>query len=242
MRTPRFYQAQALVPGQSIALCDDAVQHIARALRMKSGDSIALFNGDGVEYSATLTHVAKREVQAQINEALNINRSSTLQVQIGQCISRGDRFDYAIQKSTELGMHSLTPLWSERCEVKLNAERSCKKRQQWQQLAISACEQSLRTTVPHIAAPTQLRDWIQQCDAEVKLVLHHHCAKPLSQFEPPQSVALLIGPEGGLTEEEVEAAIASGFSPVALGPRVLRTETAPVAAQAVLQYLWGDLS
>ena len=242
MRTPRFYQTYSLAVNSIIELDDGAVQHISRVLRMKVAEHITLFNGDGNEYLAELVSVEKRSVEAKILSSTQPNRTSKLKVDIGQAISRGDRMDYAIQKSTELGMHSLTPLMSDRTEVKLKTDRLAKKQQQWQQLAISACEQSLRTDVPEIRTTQPLAHWLTSCEAEVKLVLHHHTEKSLAQFEPPSHVALLIGPEGGLTEEEVNMALAAGFHPVAFGPRVMRTETAPVAAQAILQYLWGDLN
>ncbi len=242
MRTPRFYQTIALNENAIVDLDDGAVQHIARVLRMKPGQDIILFNGDGNDYHAQLISVEKRAVSAQLTTVTASNKTSSLKVDIGQAISRGDRMDYAIQKSTEMGMHSLTPLISERTEVKLKADRLSKKQQQWQQLAISACEQSLRADIPLINDCCTLEQWLNDCQSELKLVLHHHTEKSLANFSPPKSVALLIGPEGGLTEHEVNMALAAGFHPVAFGPRVMRTETAPVAAQAILQYLWGDLA
>ncbi|MEH6445368.1 MAG: 16S rRNA (uracil(1498)-N(3))-methyltransferase [Oceanospirillaceae bacterium] len=242
MRIPRFYQNCILQVNTTIDLEDSTVQHIARVLRMRIGEKIQLFNNDGLEYLAQLTIVEKRSVSANIISSSDPQRTSPLNIEIGQAISRGDRMDYALQKATELGMNGLTPLLSERGEVKLKADRLAKKQLQWQQLAISACEQSLRTQIPVIRETCTLTQWINSCEAEVKLVLHHHTAKSLGDFAPPKSVALLIGPEGGLTEQEVEAAINAGFQPVALGPRVMRTETAPVAALAILQYLWGDLA
>lgn len=242
MRVPRFYQNTAISVHQTIDLDSDAVGHIARVLRMQAGEQICLFNGDGTEYQAELVCVEKRRVSAAVTGASEPSRISPLKVDIGQSISRGDRMDYAIQKATELGVSTITPLLSERCEVRLKSDRLNKKQQQWQQLAISACEQSLRTDIPTIDVPCGLDSWITNCRAELKLVLHHHCAQPLANFTPPSSVALLIGPEGGLSEAEVQRAIDAGFQSVAIGPRVLRTETAPVAALSILQYLWGDLA
>lgn len=241
MRTPRFFQDTDFTTGQEITLNDEATQHVCRVLRMKSGDSIILFNGRGLEALCAISVAEKRKACVTVQSVSNISRSSPLQVHIGQAISRGERMDYAVQKATELGMHSLTPLFTERCEVRLSDERQEKRIRHWQQVAISACEQSLRNEVPVIHAATTLTDWLTTCDCELKLVLHHHTEQPLGDLPKPASVALLIGPEGGLTEAEVEAAIQAGFKPVALGPRVMRTETAPVAAQAILHYLWGDL-
>lgn len=241
MRIPRVYESQPLSAGALIELSDTSIQHAVRALRLREGDPIRLFNGDGAEYSATLTGVDKRRASAQITEVTQPAVESGLQVHIGQTLSRGERMDYAVQKATEMGVARITPLTSERCEVRLKAEREDKRLRHWQQVAISACEQSLRTRVPEILDVSPLEQWVRNVDADLKLVLHHHTAQPLQTMDAPASVALLIGPEGGLTEAEVEAALAAGFQPVAFGPRVMRTETAPVAACAILQYLWGDL-
>jgi len=240
MRIPRCYESQPLQEGESLLLGDSNVQHLARTLRLRAGDPVQLFNGDGREYAATLIEVDKRHVLARIDASEASRREPVLRIHIGQCLSRGERMDYAVQKATETGMSRMTPLFSERCEVKLNGERQDKRQRHWQQVAVSACEQSLRCSVPEIDAPQPLFEWVQQVEADLKLVLHHHSARPLGELPPPRSVALLIGPEGGLTDTEVEAAVTAGFQPVSFGPRVLRTETAPVAAQAILQYRWGD--
>ena len=241
MRTPRVYEPQPLSAGRPIELGAAAVQHLIRVLRLREGDRLHLFNGDGREYPATLTRVDKRSAQAVLEPALTPAVESRLKIHLGQTLSRGERMDYAVQKATELGVHRITPLSSERCEVRLKAERESKRRQHWQQVAISACEQSQRTRLPDITEVSPLREWLGSVDADLKLVLHHHTARPLQTLAAPDSVALLIGPEGGLTDAEVEAALTAGFQPVAFGPRVMRTETAPVAACAILQYLWGDL-
>jgi 16S rRNA (uracil1498-N3)-methyltransferase len=242
MRIPRCHEPQPMNPGDSLMLGDNNVQHLARTLRMRVGDQVLLFNGDGQEFLATAIEVDKRSLQVRIDSSATPNRDSALQIHIGQSLSRGERMDYAVQKATELGMARMTPLFSERCEVKLNSERQDKRLRHWQQVAISACEQSLRCTVPQLDAPEILENWVRSVEADLKLVLHHHSATPLGDLPRPASIALLIGPEGGLTEAEVQLAIACGFQPVALGPRVLRTETAPVVAQAILQNHWGDLA
>ncbi|MCV6589647.1 MAG: 16S rRNA (uracil(1498)-N(3))-methyltransferase [Marinobacterium sp.] len=241
MRIPRFYQPGDLQPGHTFPLSDEVVQHVVRALRMRVGDVLELFNGDGHNYRACLTQVEKRRAHVMIESVSITAVESPLLVHIGQSVSRGERMDYAVQKATETGMAELTPLLSERCEVKLDAQRQAKRQQHWQQVVVSACEQSGRAVVPVINGFQSLDDWCAGVDAELKFVLHHHSAAPLGAYETPQSVALLIGPEGGLTEAEVERAMGHGFQPLALGPRVMRTETAPVAAQAVMHYLWGDL-
>ncbi|SIS43153.1 16S rRNA (uracil(1498)-N(3))-methyltransferase [Neptunomonas antarctica] len=241
MRIPRFYEPSDLSPGQTFSLSESVTQHISRVLRMKPAEQITLFNGQGSEFLCTLARVEKRHVEVTVIQEENLTRSSPLKVHIGQSISRGERMDYTIQKSTELGMSSMTPLFTERCEVRLNNDRQDKRTKHWQHIAISACEQSLRNELPVITPIQTLQEWLDNVDADLKLVLHHHTEQPLGQLPRPESVALLIGPEGGLTETEVNAALAAGFKPVAFGPRVMRTETAPIAAQAVLQYLWGDL-
>jgi len=241
MRIPRVYEPQPLSAGQCIDLSDTTIQHVIRALRLREGDLLCLFNGDGQEYPARLTRVDKRAAQATLESPQTPAIESKLQIHIGQTLSRGERMDYAVQKATEMGAARITPLTSERCEVKLKSERENKRLRHWQQIAISACEQSQRTRIPDIAEVSPLLEWIQKVDADLKLVLHHHTAQPLDAMTTPGSIALLIGPEGGLSDAEVTAAQDAGFRPVAFGPRVMRTETAPVAACAILQYLWGDL-
>ena len=240
MRNPRIYTPQPLTVGETLALDDNAANHVARVLRMRAGDELRLFNGDGQDYNAVLADVGKRTVVVQIAEQRPAAAESPLKLHLGQVMSRGDRMDYAVQKATELGVHRITPLHSERCEIRLSGDRQEKREGHWQQVVISACEQCGRAVVPEIAPIQRLSDWIAAVEADIKLVLHHHCAIPLEQRAPPASVALLIGPEGGLTEPEVAAAQNAGFLPVAFGTRIFRTETAPVAALAVLQWLWGD--
>jgi len=242
MRIPRIYQPGPLSAGQSIELDETAFTHLVRVLRLGEDAPLMLFDGQGLEYPARLCDVGKKGARAQLETGIAPRRESPLRLEVGQAISRGERMDFAVQKATELGIRHLTPLFTERCEVRLNNQRQEKRQRHWQQIAVSACEQSLRLHVPTIHEPQPLAQWLHQVDAELKLVLHHHTAEPLGNLPRPSSVALLIGPEGGLTEEEVAAATAAGFQPVAFGPRVMRTETAPVAAAAILQYLWGDFS
>ncbi len=241
MRTPRFYEPQPLAEGNLLTLSDATFQHAGKVLRMRAGDHLILFNGDGLDYLAEITQSEKRQMQVRlIQSELNL-RESPLSIDIGQAISRGERMDFAIQKATELGCQTLSPLFTERCEVRLSAERQEKRQRHWQQTAISASEQSLRASPPKVQTPMTLEAWLKACDAELKLVLHPHQEAPLNRYQKPQSVALLIGPEGGLTDTEIELAMDYGFHAFRLGPRIMRTETAPIAACAVLHYLWGDL-
>ncbi|MFN3879950.1 MAG: 16S rRNA (uracil(1498)-N(3))-methyltransferase [Nitrincola lacisaponensis] len=242
MRVPRFFEDQPLAGLQQLTLSDKVAQHAGKVLRMREGDRLSLFNGDGCDYLAEITQLDKRQIQVQLLETQQTVRESPLQIEIGQALSRGERMDYAVQKATEMGCHRIAPLFTERCEVRLSSERQDKRQRHWQQVATSACEQSLRNCLPEILPPQTLEDWLNNCQADLKLVLHPHQAAALSGYQPPRSVALLIGPEGGLTDDEVALAKTKGFHPLSLGPRVMRTETAPVAACAVLHYLWGDLN
>ncbi len=242
MRIPRVYDNQPLREGAEICLGEFAASHLGRVLRMPVGAELVVFNGEGGEYPAVLTEVSKKRVVARLAACTDRASDSSLKIHLGQSLSRGERMDYAVQKATELGVTQLTPLFSERSEVRLKGDRLVKKRQHFQQVAISASEQSGRCRIPVVEPPVTLSEWLSVTDAELKLVLDPRAPRALSSFETPSSVALLIGPEGGLSEPEVEQAEAAGFLPIALGPRVLRTETAPVAALSLLQYLWGDLA
>ena len=240
MRIARIYTPQALASHQQIELDTAPAHHLARVLRARVGDVVTLFNGEGGEFSATLTIVDKRTVVADIGEFCVDDRQSPLQTTLGIAISKGERMDWVVQKATELGVTQIQPLLTERVEVKLKGDRLEKKIQHWQQVAISACEQSARNQIPAVAEPIKLDQWLDRVNAECKLVLHHRSSGALTDLTPPSSVALLIGPEGGLSSEEIESAEHQGFAPLTLGPRVLRTETAPIAALTLLQYLWGD--
>lgn len=241
MRIPRIYSPVVLTAGNEVELDDQAANHVGRVLRMQNGQQIELFNGDGHDYPAILTDVGKKQVQARIGDPVPNTSESPLQVHLGQVLSRGDRMDYAIQKSVEMGVARITPLVSERCEVKLKGDREDKRLRHWQQVAISAAEQCGRARVPDIEPVTTLADWFAATiGSDLRLVLHHRTPQSLAGLDRPQTLALLVGPEGGLSDEEIQAAEAAGFLPAALGPRVLRTETAPVAALAICHWLWGD--
>ena len=242
MRIPRVYTPQTMAIGDCIELEAGAARHLTSVLRMNSGQLVTLFNGMGGEYSGELIEAKKGKATVRITEFDQVDRESSLAIHLAIGISRGERMDWTIQKATELGASKITPLFTERCEVKLQGDRLDKKVEHWQQVAISACEQSQRNRVPKINNPLKLDQWQTSCDASLKLVLHHRTEKSLGDMLAPSAeIALLIGPEGGLSEREIEQAIAQDFQPLALGPRVLRTETAPLAAISILQSLWGDM-
>jgi 16S rRNA (uracil1498-N3)-methyltransferase len=240
MRVPRLHTPQALPVGQTIALETAASHYVGKVLRMHEKQEIILFNGSGEQVSAHICSVSKKVVEVFVDAPHAGPVPSPLHTHLGQVMSRGERMDYAIQKATELGVNQITPLFSSRCEVKLDPQRQAKRLSHWQHIAISACEQSGRIDVPIIHAPQTLEQWILNTQAESKLVLHPHQTQPLQTQNPPASCALLIGPEGGLTQLEVEQAQAQGYTGLRLGPRILRTETAPLAALTLLQHIWGD--
>ncbi|MGE8393190.1 16S rRNA (uracil(1498)-N(3))-methyltransferase [Pseudomonas sp. BIGb0427] len=238
MRLSRFFIDAPLSLGAH-DLPEAQAHYIGRVLRMAVGDAVQLFDGSGQEFRGQLLEVGKKTVRVQLDEAFAGQADSSLQIHLGQGLSRGERMDWAIQKATELGVSAITPIVSERCEVRLKDERADKRMAHWRQVAISACEQCGRSSVPVIHPPQPLADWLKACDQDLKLVLHP-VAEPMVSHQQPASLAFLIGPEGGLSEAEVEQAKATGFHAARLGPRVLRTETAPVVALAVAQQLWGD--
>lgn len=237
MRLSRFFIDTPLSLGLH-PLPEASAHYISRVLRLTTGAAVQLFDGKGAEYRGTLAEVGKKQVTVMLTEQLDGLAESTLRIHLGQGLSRGERMDWAIQKATELGVAEITPIVSERCEVRLKDERADKRLAHWRQIAISACEQCGRSVLPVIHPPAQLQDWLT-VKASLKLVLHP-VAESLATHEPPASLAILIGPEGGLNDSEVDSARAAGFKAARFGPRVLRTETAPVVALSVAQQLWGD--
>jgi len=238
MRLSRFFIDAPLSLGEH-ELPEAQAHYIGRVLRMTEGDGLQLFDGSGHEFRGTLLEVGKKRVRVQLDETFAGQTESPLRIHLGQGLSRGERMDWAIQKATELGVTEITPIVSERCEVRLKDDRAEKRQAHWQQIAVSACEQCGRSVVPVIHPPMPLGEWLKRSDAELKLVLHP-VAEPLTSHAKPGTLAFLIGPEGGLNDAEVDQAQDAGFHAARLGPRVLRTETAPVVALSVAQQLWGD--
>jgi 16S rRNA (uracil1498-N3)-methyltransferase len=242
MRIPRIYTDSDLAAGHTCQLDDNAAQHVGRVLRMQPGQELQLFNGDGHDYQATIVEAGKKQVTVEVTGDTPNATESPLEITLGQTLSKGDRMDYAVQKAVEMGVTRIVPLTTERCDVKLKGDREDKRLRHWQQVAISAAEQCGRARVPDILPVMTLEQWFADAETcDLKLVLHHRTEKSLDSLARPTSVALMIGPEGGLTADEIASAEHAGFLPVALGPRVLRTETAPVAAMALCQWLWGDI-
>lgn len=241
MRIPRIYTVQTLGEGADFQLEAGPAAHIARVLRMDEGDPLVLFDGRGGEYTATVMQLGRHSVTVRTQARREGLPESPLHIHLGIAVSRGERMDWVVQKATELGVATISPLLSERTGVKLNAQRAEKKQRHWQQVAVSACEQCGRCTLPGIQAPATLPAWLNAADAPCRLLLHPDAGR-VAQGDSPGRVALLVGPEGGFSQAEVDLALAAGFSGLQLGPRILRTETAPLAAIAVLQARWGDLA
>jgi 16S rRNA (uracil1498-N3)-methyltransferase len=243
MRIPRIYTEQSLQINHSIALEEEASQYLGRVLRTRPGDPIVLFNDTGFEFTGVIQKLSKNTVDVQITQAYSPPTESPLCITLGLVISKGDRMDFAIQKACELGTSHIWPLTSRYCDVRLDQERAEKRVAHWQKVAISASEQSGRTRVATLHPVTKLEEWLAITTADIRLVAHPGNGSALSpQRCSPATVTLLIGPEGGLHDAEITAAEAAGFLRLTLGPRILRTETAPLVAISILQHIWGDLS
>lgn len=242
MSAPRFFCSASLAPGGIVSLPDNAAHHVAKVLRMKAGDELTLFNGNGSDFAGEILRINKNEVVAKLNRATPSNCESPLSVTLAQAVSSGDRMDFTLQKAVELGISAIQPLAAERSVVKLNGERAEKRREHWQNIVVSACEQSGRATVPLVAPILSLPDWLgRQQEYALKLALSPTAEQRLHDLHPPAGpVCLLIGCEGGFSPQELLAATSCGFVPVRLGARILRTETAAMATLAAMQTLWGD--
>jgi 16S rRNA (uracil1498-N3)-methyltransferase len=239
MRLSRIYCEQPLNPGSELTLDEESAHYLGKVLRMKVGFRVALFNANTGEVHGTITAINRRDIQIQLDSEAQRSAETLLPVHIGLGLSRGERMDYAVQKATELGVTHITPLFTEFSEVKLDSERADKRTGHWQKVAISASEQCGRCTVPEILNPVALKDWLPQVPAGSGFLLDHNGTCGFSG-EKPAVVFLLIGPEGGISDSEKALAQEHGFNTVRLGPRILRTETAPVVALTALQLRWGD--
>jgi len=242
MRIPRIFQVFPSNVKQWM-LNEQAARHLSKVLRLRAGDHLIVFNGDGHDYCAQMTRVQYPSVEIKILDQIQENRESPLYIHLGQAISKGDRMDYTLQKATELGVGAITPLFSTRSEVHLlKGERLEKKMAHWQKVIISACEQCGRNRIPTLFLPKTLLEWINGVQETRKWVLDHEGMCRLRETGLPKTVALLVGPEGGLTSEEKESAYQQGFEGLQLGPRTLRTETASVVGITVLQCWAGDMA
>jgi len=244
MRIPRVHVDQPLGPGHEVLLPEQSGEHLARVLRLERGHPLILFNGDGCEYEATLASLAKRAVTAEVTAVRAVERESPLRLTLAQGIARGEKMDWILQKATELGVARIVPIVTERTEVKLDEERAERRVLHWTQVIAGACEQSGRTRLPQLDMPQRLDRWLStlETDAALRLALipgGDVGARDLPAM--PHGALVCVGPEGGFSDKDVAMLQQSQFRALRLGPRILRTETAGIAALAALQALWGDM-
>ena len=239
---PRLYLPGDVPAHGACQLPPEQSHHVSHVLRLAAGDAVTAFDGRGNEYEGTIARVSKHGVTLNVGEPRAVSRESPLEVTLAQGISSGDRMDYTVQKAVELGVRAIQPLSTERSVVRLDAERAAKRVAHWQGIVVASCEQCGRNHVPEVLPVKPFAAWLGEAHADaLRLSLTPGAQMRLGEIERPRRhVVLLAGPEGGLTPREHEDAIASGYAAVRLGPRVLRTETAAVAALAAMQTLWGD--
>jgi 16S rRNA (uracil1498-N3)-methyltransferase len=241
----RLFVSASLGNGHELRLHGDQARYLGRVLRLAIGDRVCVFNGDDGEWRAILTGIARDSVTLRVDEAVAVCRESSLKTHLVQGISRGDRMDFVVQKATELGVKRITPVSTEYGVVRLDGDRAEKRREHWQRVAESACEQCGRMRPPRVDAPLALDAWFAEATARdsTQLILAPGATRLLGSAGPiAEKLCLLIGPEGGFSERELDNAQVAGFVPVSLGPRVLRTETAALAALAIAQATWGDMN
>ncbi|MCF6807725.1 16S rRNA (uracil(1498)-N(3))-methyltransferase [Thiotrichales bacterium 19S9-12] len=242
MRIPRIYIDQLRKHDQKITISNEINHYLVNVLRLKENHPIILFNGvDELEFDGKIISSSKKQTEIEITETKPVSNMPKVNIHLLQALSKGDRFDYAIQKATELGVSSITPLMTERVDVKLPADRLAKRQQHWQKIIISACEQSNRVILPELNEAINLSN-LQPPKDSLSFILSPTADKKLSSYQKqkPQDIYIIIGPEGGLTKEEINLMIEKNAQAITLGPRILRTETAPVAMISLVQYLWGD--
>ncbi len=243
MRIPRFYVSDALSVGQAFPLPDTTFRHAIQVLRLNVGEPLILFNGTGGEYLAQLTSVSKRTAAITIESHAATDPESPLQLTLVQAIIKPDKMDFALQKAVELGVSTIQPLTTQRSVIRIGKEKADKKMQHWEGIMQAACEQSGRTRLPQLTAPLELDDWLEQPVDGSRLILAPGDYPRINSLalDLPTPISLLIGPEGGFTDNEVALCLQAGVMPVSLGPRILRAETASITALALLQHRYGDI-
>jgi 16S rRNA (uracil1498-N3)-methyltransferase len=241
MSVPRIYCDLRLGPGAQFALPQDAANHVGRALRLRVGDPLVVFDGRGGEYQAQILRIDRDRVDVKTGAFSDPARESRLAVGLVQGLPEADKMDWILQKSVELGVAWIQPVVCERSVVRLSGDRAARRQSHWQRVVIAACEQCGRNLVPEVRPTLAFRDWAAQPSQALRWMLAPESGEPLTALPAPAGpVELLIGPEGGLSERERDIAETIGFAAYSLGPRVLRTETAPLVALAAMQALWGD--
>jgi 16S rRNA (uracil1498-N3)-methyltransferase len=250
MRIPRIFLSTSLQEGINVELPPAATNHLIRVLRLPINAKLTVFNGDGGEYQASIVEIGKKSCVVAVGTYIDKTNESSLSIHLAQGIAHGDKMDFIIQKAVELGVTQITPLLTQFGDVRISGDRLAKRLQHWRNIVISACEQCGRNKIPIIWEPKPIINWLS-ASSEVttadssnalRLILHPYAAEPLpSLSKPPQQLSLIIGPEGGFSDKEVKVALDYGCSPISLGPRILRTETASITAISIVQHLWGDL-
>jgi 16S rRNA (uracil1498-N3)-methyltransferase len=242
MRISRLFVEQDLVEGAAVTLEADAAHYLRNVLRLKKGFQLTVFNGQGGEYVATVQEVHRKAVVLELGAWRNVELESPLQIELGLSVSRGERMDVAIQKATELGVAVITPVITQHCVVKLTEERRLQRHQHWQNIVYRACEQCGRNKPPILNVTMDLAQWLNTELAASRIIFEPGKADTLRDYpKPNDAVAVLIGPEGGFSEQEVLDAQEVNFSALGFGPRVVRNETAAIASIAAMQVLWGDM-
>lgn len=240
MRQTRVYSPQSAVAGSTITLEAQASRHLLKVLRLKAGDAVTLFNGQGEECSASIVATEQQRAALAVGEWQAVSRESPLQVTLNQAVGRGERMDYAIQKAVELGVTAIRPVFTERTVVALSGERLAKRMAHWQGVIVAACEQSGRNRLPELLPAVKTAELSHSTTAH-RLLLNPQAGQALAALTPNSlDFELLIGPEGGLSDAEIQLLSQAGWQGIQLGPRVLRTETAALAVLAAMQCLWGD--
>ena len=244
MRLTRVHVDAALAPGAEIDLPEAAAAHLSRVLRLQSGDACVLFNGDGSDYAASIVASGKRAVRVRIGGSAQVSRESPLRIVLLQGVARGEKMDLILQKATELGVAQVRPLLSQRSEVKLDAERAARRLVHWRQVVVAACEQSGRAVVPEVLAPVALSVALRDlAEGHLRLILDPAGTlgfASIGERLQDRTLVLAVGPEGGWSPLDREQLLAAGFLGLRLGPRILRTETAALAAISALQAQFGD--
>jgi 16S rRNA (uracil1498-N3)-methyltransferase len=244
VRLTRLYVAVPLLVGARIALPETAAGHLVRVLRAQAGDACVLFNGDGHDYDARIVAAGKRDAEVEILAARAVGNESPLRLVLLQALARGEKMDWILQKATELGVVAIVPVTSERSEVRLDGERADKRIAHWRSVVVSACEQSGRATVPAVAMPGSLAQAMADLPATARrLLLDPQATQGMRKLDlAAGGIVLAIGPEGGWSARDLASLRGNGFEGLRLGPRVLRTETAGIAAVAALQACHGDFA
>jgi len=239
---PRLYTPQVFIQGEELAVTGQTAHHVAHVLRLRSAAAVQVFDGTGCEHRAIIKSIKRSDIILEIAEAVAVRPESSLNITLLQGITRNDRMDFILQKAVELGVTSIQPLWMQRSQVHLKGSRLEKRCAHWQGVIISACEQCGRATIPQLAAAIDFSDWVgTQKTSGLRLLLQPNSETGLGALPPPdEKIYVLTGPEGGVNTDEQMLATAAGFTGICLGPRILRTETATLAALAGMQTLWGD--